>query len=106
MDNETQKGESIAALAESLHGRIAMVWGSAEDVRNEIEGALEDFAAAQETAFKERVMPERIKSIIEADAYEIINLPKHPNPAFNDGLATGWNACRQEVLTRIERPSQ
>lgn len=78
---------------DSEHGGEGYVdWGG-----KKLPAFIEELLAAQETAFKERVrelVPEKLTELpLEWEK----DMPTH------NGLIAGYNACRQEVITRIER---
>lgn len=95
MNNETQKG--LAAFRMKWEGGngaypyLAISTEAMKEMLRDIEGLL----AAQETAFKERVLacvPE--EKIYDGEALEGYMAPQEVD---------GWNMARREVLIRVER---
>ena len=93
MDNETQKG--IDTVVEQLLSWNPAPKEDAVEIRKLYTQKLVDLLAAQETVFKERLM---------ALVPMVFNGAEHTHIQQERTCdMCGWNACRQEVLTRIER---
>ena len=101
MNNETQKGweadfENFDYFFDEELLTTTFVETSPNDIKRWVRGLL----TAQETAFKERVLacvPEEKHVPAKTGDWNSGDYNHH----YGGPLA--WNACRQEVLTRIER---
>lgn len=52
---QNKEAWDVATEAESLHGRIGLVWGEPNEVRNEIEKCLEALLASQKASLIEEI---------------------------------------------------